>query len=102
MFPETPEDYYRPIYFEVLDLITTFITDRFNRPGYNVFHNVQNLILKAVQGLDLKCMATFIRLILIMNYLELSWEILRANFTPNQTSVKITDVTEFFKAMTPV
>ncbi len=27
VFPETPEDYYRPIYFEALDLITTSITD---------------------------------------------------------------------------
>ncbi len=63
VFPETPDDYYRPIYFEALDLITTSITDRFNRPGYNFFHNVQNLILKAVQGLDyeaeLKCVANF-------------------------------------------
>ncbi len=54
--------YYRPIYFEALDFITTSITDRFNRPGY-VFHNVQNLILNAVQGLDyeaeLKCVANF-------------------------------------------
>ncbi len=31
MFPETPDDYYRPIYFEALDLITTSITDRFQR-----------------------------------------------------------------------
>ncbi len=64
MFPETPDDYYRPIYFEALDLITTSITDRFNRPGYNFFHNVQNRILKAVlQGLDyeaeLQCVANF-------------------------------------------
>ncbi len=63
VFPETPNDYYRPIYFEALDLITTSIIDRFNRPGYTFFHNVQNLILKAVQGLDyeaeLKCVANF-------------------------------------------
>ncbi len=85
MLPETPEDYYIPIYFEALDLITTSITDRFNRPGY-VFHNVHNLILKAVQGLDyeaeLKCVA---------------------NFYPTDFNYyKITDVTEFFNAMTPV
>ncbi len=89
-----------------MDLITTSITDRFNRPGYNVFHNVQNLILKAFQGLDyeaeLKCVANFYTTDFNYELLRTQLEILRANFTPNQTSVKITDVTEFFKAMTPV
>ncbi len=75
-------------------------------PGYNVFHNVQNLILKVVQGLDyeaeLKCVANFYTTDFNYELLRTQLEILRANFTPNQTSVKITDVTEFFKAMTPV
>lgn len=32
-FAATAEDHYRSIYFEALDLITAFISDRFYQPG---------------------------------------------------------------------
>lgn len=44
-FPTSPEDHYRRIYFEALDLITTCITSRFNQPGFREYQNVQELLL---------------------------------------------------------
>ena len=46
-FPETVEEYYRPIYFEAIDLITSRIADRFDQPGYKTYRKVQALLLKA-------------------------------------------------------
>ena len=51
-FPTTPEVHYRHIYFEALDLITACITDRFDQPGYQMYRNVQDLVLKAAKGED--------------------------------------------------
>ena len=46
-FHATPEDQYRAIYLEVLDHLTSAIKQRFNLPGYHVYHTVQDLVLKA-------------------------------------------------------
>ena len=49
-FPDSVEEHYRSIYFEVLDLIVSCIEDRFNQAGYKTFRNVQELLLKAAAG----------------------------------------------------
>ena len=45
-FSETVEDQYW-IYFEALDLIISRTEDRFNQPGWKIFRNVQEFLLKA-------------------------------------------------------
>ena len=49
-FHSSIEDHYRTVYYEVLDLVTTGITERFDQPGYEIYQNVEELILKACQG----------------------------------------------------
>ena len=44
-FHDTVEKHYRVIFFEVLDLIISCITDRFNQPGYKTYGKVQALLL---------------------------------------------------------
>ena len=46
----TPEDNYRQIYYEDLDLVIGTINSRFNQPGYNVYRNVEDLVLNACCG----------------------------------------------------
>ena len=46
-FHSTPEDNYRKIYYEALDLVIEAINSRFNQPGYKVYRNVQDLVLNA-------------------------------------------------------
>lgn len=46
-YPSTPEDHYRKIYFEAIDLIVNCITDRFNQPGFFIYQYVESLLLKA-------------------------------------------------------
>ena len=47
VYPSTPEDHYRQIYFEAIDLIVNCITDRFNQPGFCIYQHVESLLLKA-------------------------------------------------------
>ena len=42
------EKFYRQIYFEALDLIVSFLTDRFDQPGYRIYRNLQILLFKAL------------------------------------------------------
>ena len=49
-FPSTMEDYYRQMYFVSLDLITTCICNRFYQPGYKMYCNIQELLLKAARN----------------------------------------------------
>ena len=48
--PEIPKVLYRQYYFECLDLIVTFIRDKFNQPGYQTQKNLENLLLKSVRN----------------------------------------------------
>lgn len=59
-FPSEPEDYYRRVYFEGLDLIVQAISDRFDQPGYCTYKNLQELILKAIRGDDFKSELEFV------------------------------------------
>ena len=59
-FPTTPVDHYRRIYYEVIDLITTCINNRFDQPGYRIYCNIQNLLLKAANGDDYNAELKFV------------------------------------------
>lgn len=41
------EDHYRLLYFEVLDLAVTGISQWFNQPGYSVYKNLENVLVYA-------------------------------------------------------
>lgn len=45
--PVTPEDYYRPMYFEALDTAVSCIKDRFDQEGYKMYSKLELLLLKA-------------------------------------------------------
>ena len=49
-FHTTVEDHYRQIYYEALDFVVEAIGDRFDQPGYHVYQNLEELVLKACKG----------------------------------------------------
>ena len=53
-FPKTAKDRYRSIYYEAVDLIVTFIKDRFDQDDYKMYANCEQLLLKAATGDDYK------------------------------------------------
>ena len=51
-FPLTVEDKFRQNFFEALDLIVSSIESRFDQPGYKVYRNLQQLLVKAANKED--------------------------------------------------
>ena len=49
-YSTTPKALYRSYYYECLDLITTFIRDRFNQPCYKTLKNLDDLLLKSARN----------------------------------------------------
>ena len=43
------EEYYRQAYFEVFDVSCSTIEDKFRQPGYQLYSNLEQLLLKAVR-----------------------------------------------------
>ena len=48
----TVKDHYSYCYYEALDLVISSIQERFNQPGYVVYRNLEELLLKAVNAKD--------------------------------------------------
>ena len=100
-YPATTEDHFRQIYYEALDLIISCITDRFDQPGYRIYHKVQDLILKAAKQQDYQDELDF-----IINYygddfdaslLKTHLEIFSTNMQC-EGDVTLSEVIKFFKA----
>ena len=49
-FPQTERDMYRQNYFEAMDLVINCVKNRFDQPGYKVFRNVEELLVKSVRS----------------------------------------------------
>ena len=47
---ESVEDYYRQKYYEALDMCVAAIKDRFNKPGYQLFLNLEEVLVMAANG----------------------------------------------------
>lgn len=51
-FHDDPKAYFRQLYFESIDLSVNWISERFQQPGYIIYSNLEQLLLKAVKGDD--------------------------------------------------
>ena len=52
-FHDTPETFYKQMYFEGLDLIINCIESRFDQPGFRSYRSIESLLLKASKKEDL-------------------------------------------------
>ena len=105
-YPATAEDHFRQIYYEAFDLIISCITDRFDQPGYQIYHKVQGLILKAAKQQDYQNDLDFI----ISHYgddfdaalLKTHIEVFSSNMQSESQDVTLSDVIEFFKGKSTI
>ena len=49
-FSTSVQEHYCQIYYEVIDFVIAGITDRFDQPGYTLYKNVEDLLVKAVNN----------------------------------------------------
>ena len=51
-FPVTPEQVYRRIYFEALDLIVSSIEEGFDQPSFKAYSNMESLLIGVLSSQD--------------------------------------------------
>jgi len=49
-FHTNPKEYFRQLYYEAIDLIMSSIKERFEQHGYEIYSNLEQLILKSCRG----------------------------------------------------
>ena len=52
LFPVTPVQVYRRIYFEALDLIVSSIEERFDQPSFKAYSNMESLLIGVLSSQD--------------------------------------------------
>ena len=96
-FHSTPEHNYRQIYYEALDLVIEAINSRFNQPGYNIYCNVEDIVLIACReclyGTVLKNVYDFYKDDISKMQLQAQLPLLQALFSEekNQSELSIND-----------
>ena len=85
-FPDDVKTFYRQQYYEALDLIISTITDRFDQPGYMIYKQLEDLLLKAIRKEDIEdsivAVTSFYHSDIDAAQLRLHLDILASNF-PN-------------------
>ena len=58
--PSSIEDHYRVIYYEALDIVIQGITNQFDQPGYLVYRNLEELLVKSSTGCEYETQLDFV------------------------------------------
>ena len=103
-FHSTPKDYYRQHYFEAIDLIITCINSRFNQKSYEIYHQLEELLIKASKQKDFKSelefVCTFYKEDLKADLLETQLAIFGVNYGyDGKAKTTIFEIKEYFLAL---
>ena len=104
-FPSSAKDLYHQQYFEVIDLVTACVKDRFDQPGYKVYHQAEELILKASKrepfNAELEFVTKFYKDDFEQNLLEAQLSTFGLDFNKydGKSSISILDVKEYFQSL---
>ena len=65
LFPVTPEQVYRRIYFEALDLIVSSIEERFDQPSFKDYSNMESLLIGVLNSQDVSSQMDYMKKIML-------------------------------------
>jgi len=98
------EDYYRSMYFEALDYAVSSIQDCFDQPGFQVYKNLEELLVKAANKQDY---STELREVLTLygddfdeSELATQLQIFSTNFETNSHPVTLQESVNFLQNLT--
>ena len=106
-FPSCPKAYYKQIYYETLDLIVSFILQRFDQPGFRTYRTLQDLILNAAKGVsyeeELQAVTNFYKDDFHEVTLKVQLELFTTGFSQTEQSSQPTfcEVIKYVKSMSP-
>ena len=106
VFHDTPEAFYKQIYFEALDLIVNCIEDRFNQPGFRIYQRIESLLVKACKQEELKSDIEVVCKTYKDDFdkdlLFTQLKILGANFASSkESSITIFDIKDYLLTLSP-
>ena len=61
LFPVTPEQVYRKIYFEALDLIVSSIEERFDQPSFKAYSDMESLLIGVLSSQDVSSQINYMK-----------------------------------------
>ena len=100
-FHTSIEGYYRQAYFEVLDVICSTIEDRFRQPVYQLYSNLEQLLLKAVckenYSSEFDFVTKFYGPDLNVHALEMQLQIFATNFIMEGKKTSIKDILKYLR-----
>ena len=100
-FHTSIEGYYRQAYFEVLDVICSTIEDRFRQPGYQLYSNLEQLLLKTVCKENYSSKFDFVTKFygpdLNVHALEMQLQIFATNFIMEGKKTSIKDILKYLR-----
>ena len=100
-FHTSIEGYYRQAYFEVLDVICSTIEDRFRQPGYQLYSNLEQLLLKAVckenYSSEFDFVTKFYGPDLNVHALKIQLQIFATNFIMEGKKTSIKDILKYLR-----
>ena len=65
LFPVTPEQVYRRIYFEALDLIVSSIEERFDQPSFKEYSNMESPLIGVLSSQDVSSQMDYMKKIML-------------------------------------
>ena len=103
-FSEMVEEHYRLQYFEAVDLAVQFIRDRFDQPGYAVYRNLEELLLKGATDSDFSELlreVTGVYHKLDASQLELQLSNLATYFQEKEITVSLDECFRYLQSLSP-
>ena len=105
-FHDTPKVYYRQLYFEAVDNSIESLKKRFDQPGYHMYSNLEQLLIKAVMKenyeLHFKTVCDFYKDDIKPEILQVQLVTFGTNFqsNPGKRRPTVFDIRDYIVAMT--
>ena len=103
-FSETVEEHYRLQYFEAIDLAVASIKDRFDQPGYAIYRNLEELLIKGAAGSDFSEHLREVSAVyheLDASQLKLQLSNLATYFQDNSITVSLEECLKYLRSLSP-
>ena len=106
-YSSTPKGYYKQMYYETIDLISSFILKRFDQPGLRTYRVLQDLLLNAAKGVpydeELKIVTDFYKDDFNEASLKVQLELFTTGYSQAERSSQpsLCEVVEYVKLLSP-
>ena len=99
--PENVEDFYRPIFFEAVDLVIGGIRARFDQPGYKLYSKLEEVLVKAASkenfDAELKFVIEFYKEDFDLGLLSMQLGVMSCNLPSDSSPHNIASVLEYLR-----